>query len=248
MNQFNKMKITYIYNMNPFAKYMLVNTRIMIHIIETNNFYCFYRYNLVIRVPLNLASYRASMTNEVVLKHFFDLYQSMLTKYSITDPDYLWNVDETAINVELRGQRIVTSIGKRHIYNMTYADRGQNSTFVGSCSASGRQGPSMVIFKGKKLDPKWSSGLPKNCELAVSPKGWISNDLFVYWFKMFIRFMEGKECMLLCDGHASHITPEIIRLADKNNIHILTFAAHTSHAVQPLDTSVYKSMKVSILV
>ena len=61
---------------------------------------------------------------------------------------------------------------------------------------------------------------------------------------MFIAFLEGRTCLLLMDGHGSHITPEVIKLATENNVILFTFAAHTSHACQPLDVSVYKSLKV----
>jgi DDE superfamily endonuclease len=124
------------------------------------------------------------MTNEVVLKHYFDLVEATLDKYGLRDkPDCLWNVDETAINTELSSQRVVAATGKRHIYNMTYADRGENSTLVGSCSASGRQGPSLIVMKGKRMDPKWIEAMPENCEISMSKRGWITNELFLYWFK-----------------------------------------------------------------
>ncbi len=60
----------------------------------------------------------------------------------------------------------------------------------------------------------------------------------------FIKFMEGRLCLLIMDGHGSHITPEVLKMASDNNVVLFTFAAHTSHACQPLDVSVYRSFKV----
>ncbi len=137
-----------------------------------------------IRVPLNLASYRATMTNQTVLEDYFKKLFVVLEKYGLTDkPDRIWNVDETGVNTELQGQRVVTQMGKRHIYNMSYSDRGQNTTVVASCSAAGHQGPTLVIFRGKRLDPAWEEFMPRNCELSVAPKGWVTNELFLHWLR-----------------------------------------------------------------
>lgn len=54
-----------------------------------------------------------------------------------------------------------------------------------------------------------------------------------------------KPILLLMDSHGSHITPEVIDLARDNDIHILTFPAHTTHILQPLDVGVYKSLKTA---
>ncbi|KAK9752183.1 DDE superfamily endonuclease [Popillia japonica] len=45
------------------------------------------------------------------------------------------------------------------------------------------------------------------------------------------------------DSHASHVSPETLKLAANNDIHIVTFPAHRTHITQPLDGRVYKSLK-----
>ena len=81
-----------------------------------------------------------------------------------------------------------------------------------------------------------------NAEVHLSEKGWINKDLFLEWF----RFCIGdntRPILLLMDSHGSHITPEIIDLAHENGMYILTFPAHTTHILQPLDVGVYKALK-----
>jgi hypothetical protein len=41
------------------------------------------------------------------------------------------------------------------------------------------------------------------------------------------------------------MTPEILSLVLDNDIHLLTFPAHTIHLLQPLDIGVYRPMKES---
>ena len=51
--------------------------------------------------------------------------------------------------------------------------------------------------------------------------------------------------LLIEDGHASHITIDVIELARANNIHLLCLPSHTSHILQPLDIGVFHSFKVN---
>ena len=44
------------------------------------------------------------------------------------------------------------------------------------------------------------------------------------------------------DGHCSHISLELIQLAQENDIHLLCLPSHTSHLLQPLDVGVFKSL------
>jgi hypothetical protein len=49
--------------------------------------------------------------------------------------------------------------------------------------------------------------------------------------------------LLILDGHNSHCTLDVVREARAAGLDILTLPAHTSHALQPLDVSVFKPFK-----
>ena len=49
--------------------------------------------------------------------------------------------------------------------------------------------------------------------------------------------------LLIFDEHSSHLTYTRLKLATDNNIHCICLQGHTSHALQPLDVSVFKSVK-----
>ena len=53
-----------------------------------------------------------------------------------------------------------------------------------------------------------------------------------------------RPVLLFVDGHASHITIDVIDLARENNITLFCLPPHTTHALQPLDVSVFKSLKL----
>ena len=54
-----------------------------------------------------------------------------------------------------------------------------------------------------------------------------------------------RPVLLILDGHASHVTINVIKLAHENNIHLLCLPAHTSHILQPLDVGVFYSFKIN---
>ena len=52
-----------------------------------------------------------------------------------------------------------------------------------------------------------------------------------------------RPVLLIEDGHAFHISIELIELARANEIYMLCLPAHTTHVLQPLDVGVFKSFK-----
>ena len=49
--------------------------------------------------------------------------------------------------------------------------------------------------------------------------------------------------LLLLDGHAPHISPEVIRLAKANNVHMMCLPSNSSHLTQPVDVGLLKPAK-----
>ena len=77
-----------------------------------------------------------------------------------------------------------------------------------------------------------------------SENGWISQVIYLEWFKFFIASIPpARPVLLIEDGHGSHVSFDVIELARANNIHLLCLPAHTSHILQPLDIGVFKSFK-----
>lgn len=205
------------------------------------------RYNLALRVPENLAAYRASMGNPEMIQDYFVKLEALMDKLNIKNmPNRIWNCDETGLSYVVKPSKIVTSIGKRYIYKRSYADRGESHTLLGCICADGSWIPPLIIFKGIR----WNDNLKSNCLpgtlVKLSPKGWINTDLFVEWFQFFINSIPpARPVILLMDSHASHINATVLALAKENDIYLFTFPAHTSHLLQPLDVGVYKSLKAN---
>ena len=79
---------------------------------------------------------------------------------------------------------------------------------------------------------------------SCSVSRWVTHDLYLEWFKFFIaNIPPTRPVLLIEDGHASHISIEVIELAQSNDIHLLCLPSHTTHLLQPLDVGVFKSLK-----
>ncbi|KAJ8882881.1 hypothetical protein PR048_014703 [Dryococelus australis] len=57
--------------------------------------------------------------------------------------------------------------------------------------------------------------------VRLSKNGWINTDLFFEWFNNFlVNIPLQRPVILLMDSHASHLSPQILELAAKNDVHI----------------------------
>lgn len=110
--------------------------------------------------------------------------------------------------------------------------------------------PPCIIFKGSVHIEGWyqESKLPSNWRIEVSPNGWTSDEIGLRWLqKVFIpeinSRMTGRYCLLVLDGHGSHLTPEFDKICSENNIIPICMPPHSSNYCQPLDVSCFSPLK-----
>lgn len=203
------------------------------------------RYGLSLRSPENLSAGRAICSNAAVLADFYEKLQTTLASHDLTDcPERIWNCDETGLIYVNKPNKIVTKIGKKYVYNRTYAEKGTTTTVLACINAAGQFIPPLVIFKGVRNTPELCRGAFPNSLTRLSPKGWINADLFYEWLQFFNdNIPPVRPVLLIMDSHASHITPRVLAYAKSHQIILFTMPAHTSHLLQPLDVGVFKSLK-----
>ena len=73
----------------------------------------------------------------------------------------------------------------------------------------------------------------------------MDSELFYVWMqKVFlVHAVHQRPVLLLVDGHASHLTLDLIDLARKKYVILFCLPPHTTHLLQPLDVAVFKSLK-----
>jgi hypothetical protein len=84
----------------------------------------------------------------------------------------------------------------------------------------------------------------------MQPRAWMTAYLFSAWISHFVAAIQRTsgisptQCyLLILDGHNSHITLEVARAAKSVGLDLISLPLHTSHALQPLDVSIFKPFK-----
>lgn len=84
-----------------------------------------------------------------------------------------------------------------------------------------------------------------------SKNGWTSDEICEAWFdKVFIktaleRRVSDAPIVLLLDGHGSHITPRVRKLAYENKIFLFCLPPKTNHKAQPLDVAIFNLVQAA---
>ena len=198
----------------------------------------------------NLSVNRAMCANKPTIDKFFNLYQDLLQKLNIKSPMHIWNTDESGVQDVPKEERVIGVTGEK-AHTMSPKEQGETTTLLTFANACGQVFPPLVIFKGAKVSDAWQTNAPPNVTVRASPKGWINKDVFlnyavrwVHWLKRNQRL--GKPHLLLLDAHKSHIyNLPFLLLMTANKIEVLAIPGHTSHILQPLDSTPFANFKTN---
>lgn len=203
--------------------------------------------NLSIRKPEGLSSARAAAFNPTHVSAWFDKYYELVETLGLENvPDHIWNCDETGLQDHFLSTAVVAEV-RIPCFEVTGGEKGGTTTCLASLNAAGGYGPTMIIFKGKRVRSEWSFGAPQNTFLRVSDNGWINADLFTEWGKCFLQGLpknDPRPHLLLVDGHSSHVyNLTFLNMMKENNICVFSLPPHTTHYLQPADRALFKSLK-----
>ena len=124
------------------------------------------------------------------------------------------------------------------------ANSKESVTVLGCGYAVGKIMSPMVIVKGKtkKSLMGWKTeDAPPETKWAFQQKSYMDQALGVEWFENIFL----KECgperpqLLIVDSHCRHEPLELIEMAEKENITLLTLPSHCTHWLQPWNKSVF---------
>ncbi len=101
----------------------------------------------------------------------------------------------------------------------------------------------MITFKGVNRKPSYGDDLPPLATVEMAPKRSMTNDVFIKWLHHLGKFKQAGPVLLIFDGAKCHLHPDIVDVADAYEIHLFCLPSNTTHELQPLDKSVYRSFE-----
>jgi hypothetical protein len=204
----------------------------------------FYRFrkahsDISLRIAENISAQRAEAFNEERVNNFFATAQTVYDSLEIHDyPQLVYNADETGLSsVPSKSNKVIARYGSKIVSRIQAAERGTLTTILPCGNASGQLLPPFIIFKGPIIPPLVN--FPENTRVVTSKSGWIDQDLFLMFLQHFHQFrvkIPNKKCILIMDGHRSHVSVSAISYCQEHDIELLCLPPHSSHRLQPLDT------------
>jgi len=206
----------------------------------------FRRYpDLSIRIPQGTNLSRAIGFNKPKVERFFTLYKNIREEHAFL-PSQIWNMDETGITNVHKPCRVVASKGSKQVSKITSGERGSTVTVICAMSSAGVYLPPMLIFPRKRMADSLMMGAPPQSIGCCSSSGWTDSSLFVTWLEHFVKFTNSSSTaphIIIMDGHHSHKSLAAILFAREHGIHLITLPPHSTHKMQPLDRTYFKSLK-----
>ena len=198
--------------------------------------------NLTVKTAKNLSIARAMGVNPTIISNWFVKLKSTLKSCGINSPSQVWSGDETGVQSVPKEKKVV-AVKKVKAYQQVSAEQGETSSVLTFVSGEGKVVPPMIIHKGERVQENWIRKAPGDVRVAATTRGYITKAKFHEYGLRFARYLRQQELndrphMLIVDSHSSHLyNLPFYQVMKANNIHVFTIPPHTSHILQPLDST-----------
>ena len=125
------------------------------------------------------------------------------------------------------------------------SDTHAQITVLATACATGQMHMPLIVFPGVRFSYNPLAGFEK-AHFGRFDNGWMDSEIFSHWLKTaFVPATEHlkKPVVLFADGHTTHATMAVHRICREHNIILYQLPSHSSHIVQPLDLTTFKSLK-----
>lgn len=150
---------------------------------------------------------RAQKLNKPIVTDYFVKLEQILTELNLKDkPQCIYNIDEKGCRLTIHHQQVVFARRGAKRVHMVAPEHAESVTVVGCINAVGNSIPPMVIFKGKRLKEEFKGNLPPGSLVTMSPKGYMTTELFVVFIGHLAKYRTADSTLLIFDGVKTILT------------------------------------------
>ena len=201
---------------------------------------------LALKLSTQLERQRAYANDLEILSDYFAKLGGLIRQYRL-GPAQIFNMDEKGFMMGLAAKAKVLCRRGRPNPRVTHDGKQELVTVIETFGADGSVLSSFVINKGTGHYMGWYKNLTekeKAYRFSYSPKSWTDDQLALEWLQqVFLSETQLKyghlPCLLISDGHGSHITFEFVSKCFSHNVLLLCLPAHSTHLLQPLDVGLF---------
>ena len=158
--------------------------------------------------------------------------------------EFVCNMDETPVFLDLVPNRVVDKRGKKTINVRTTASEKNRVTTTLCCTASGKMLPPFVVFKGKTKRSIKKVSVPYGVVCTTQAKGWMDEERMIEWIqKVWGPYVKGNRALLSLDTFSGHLTNRVKDSFHKCGTTLLVIPGGCTSVLQPLDVSINKPFK-----
>lgn len=190
---------------------------------------------LTVRLASNVKRQRIAVTEEVLNLYFDNLEKAL----EDIPPEATVYYDETNFTDDPLAGVVICKRGSRHVQQIM--DTSKTSTSVmASIAGNGELLPFFTVYKAVYVYPTWIEGGRPGDRYASNESGWFDMRLFEEWFStVALPYLKQFNCKkaLLGDNLCSHLSINVIKLCQDNNIKFVLLPPNSTHLTQPLDVA-----------
>eukprot|EP00731_Ephydatia_muelleri_P032532 Em0024g76a len=199
---------------------------------------------------------RAAVTEAAIRKWFNDIKTYVVDEEHagdvFQDPLRIFNFDESNFLLARKKGKVLGPVNYKRFLQSSQENDKEGLTVLMGYSASGKIAPPMIVYSYKQhiprdvieavesADPTWAAGR--------SDTGWMTSVTFYdYISQVFEPWLTAnhvpRPVLVYADGHKSHLSLEIAEFCREKRILLVALYPNSTHLLQPLDVSVFKSLK-----
>lgn len=208
---------------------------------------------ITMRTSQNLTSVRSNVSQDAICNWFAEIEGFLVENDLISvlqDPRRVFNADETAFFLNPKPGKVLAEKGSKSIYTQGGADEKFNITVLVTGNAAGELAPPMIVYRYARIPQNIADLMPPFWAIGKSENGWMTQETFFeYITNVFDPWLEKnlieKPVIFFLDGHVSHLSLYLTEYCMEKKIVLVALLPNATHLLQPMDVSVFHSLKSS---